>query len=90
MVRAAQIVALAGLGALGLRNEGWFDSYQLLQAFRRKARSLGVVYREEKVVEVEREGSRVTAVRIGNGRARLAAPHPAVQYRPHAAAKAAE
>ena len=55
------------LGALGLRNEGWFDSYQLLQAFRRKARSLGVVYREEKVVEVEREGSRVTAVRLGNG-----------------------
>ena len=55
------------LGALGLRNEGWFDSYQLLQAFRRKARSLGVLYREEKVVEVEREGSRVTAVRLGGG-----------------------
>jgi glycine/D-amino acid oxidase-like deaminating enzyme len=55
------------LGALGLRNEGWFDSYQLLQAFRRKARSLGVVYREEKVVEVEREGARVTAVRLASG-----------------------
>jgi glycine/D-amino acid oxidase-like deaminating enzyme len=55
------------LGALGLRNEGWFDSYQLLQAFRRKARSLGVVYREDKVVEVEREGARVTAVRLASG-----------------------
>jgi hypothetical protein len=27
---------------------------------------------------------------FGKGRARLTAPHPAVQYRPHAAAKAAE
>jgi FAD-dependent oxidoreductase domain-containing protein 1 len=55
------------LGALGLRGEGWFDSYQLLQAFRRKARSLGVIYREDKVVEVEREGARVTAVRLASG-----------------------
>jgi alkanesulfonate monooxygenase len=27
---------------------------------------------------------------FGPGRARLTAPHPAVQYRPHVAAKAAE
>jgi len=27
---------------------------------------------------------------FGAGRARLAAPHPAAQYRPHGAAKAAE
>jgi alkanesulfonate monooxygenase len=27
---------------------------------------------------------------FGQGRARLSAPHPAVQYRPHARAKAAE
>jgi alkanesulfonate monooxygenase len=27
---------------------------------------------------------------FGDGRARLAAPHPAVQYRPHMTAKAAE
>jgi hypothetical protein len=27
---------------------------------------------------------------FGTGRARLTAPHPATQYRPHAAAKAAE
>jgi FAD-dependent oxidoreductase domain-containing protein 1 len=32
---------LAG-GFLGLSNEGWLDPYALLQAFRRKARSLGV------------------------------------------------
>jgi glycine/D-amino acid oxidase-like deaminating enzyme len=55
------------LGALGLEGEGWFDSYQLLQAFRRKARSLGVVYREDQVVEVERAGARVTGVRLASG-----------------------
>jgi glycine/D-amino acid oxidase-like deaminating enzyme len=55
------------LGALGLSGEGWFDSYQLLQAFRRKARSLGVVYREGRVIEVEREGARVTAVQLASG-----------------------
>ena len=55
------------LGALGLTGEGWFDSYSMLQAFRRKARSLGVAYREDKVVEVEREGSRVVAVKLASG-----------------------
>ena len=54
------------LGALG-SGEGWFDSYLLLQAFRRKARSLGVVYREDEVVAVEREGARVTGVRLASG-----------------------
>jgi len=55
------------LGALGLSGEGWFDSYQLLQAFRRKARSLGAVYREDSVAEVLREGARVTGVRLASG-----------------------
>ncbi len=55
------------LGALGLSGEGWFDSYQLLQAFRRKARSLGAVYREDTVSEVLRTGSRVTGVRLASG-----------------------
>jgi glycine/D-amino acid oxidase-like deaminating enzyme len=55
------------LGALGLSGEGWFDSYLLLQAFRRKARSLGVIYREDEVVEVERSGARVTGIRLAGG-----------------------
>jgi FAD-dependent oxidoreductase domain-containing protein 1 len=55
------------LGSLGLEGEGWFDSYQLLQAFRRKARSLGVVYREDKVVDVLRRGAEVTGVRLASG-----------------------
>lgn len=55
------------LGSLGLSGEGWFDSYQLMQAFRRKARSQGANYREDEVVAVEREGGRVTAVRVASG-----------------------
>ena len=47
---------LAG-GSLGLADEGWFDAYALLQAFRRKARSLGVEYVAGEVEAIERDGS---------------------------------
>ena len=57
---------LAG-GSLGLADEGWFDAYALLQAFRRKARSLGVVERTGEVVDIERDGARVTGVRLTDG-----------------------
>jgi glycine/D-amino acid oxidase-like deaminating enzyme len=53
--------------ALGLSGEGWFDGYTLMQAFRRKARSLGVFYREGEIVALEREGGRVAAVRLKSG-----------------------
>ncbi|MDE3174852.1 MAG: FAD-binding oxidoreductase, partial [Pseudomonadota bacterium] len=56
------------LASLGLAGEGWFDAYALMQAFRRKARSLGVTYVQDEVVEVERDGARVTAVRLAGGR----------------------
>lgn len=55
------------LGSLGLSGEGWFDGYSLTQAFRRKARSLGAVYREAKVTGVERAGERVAAVTLDDG-----------------------
>ena len=55
------------LAAWGRRGEGWFDGYALTQAYRRKARSLGVAYREDEVVEVERQGARVTGVRLKSG-----------------------
>ena len=58
---------LAG-GSLGLADEGWFDAYALLQAFRRKARSLGVEEVAGEVVEVERDGGRATGVRLTDGR----------------------
>ncbi len=55
-------------GSLGLADEGWFDAYALLQAFRRKARSLGAEEIAAEVVEVERDGGRVTGVRLADGR----------------------
>ncbi|MBX6323849.1 MAG: FAD-binding oxidoreductase, partial [Rhodospirillaceae bacterium] len=54
---------LAG-GTLGLSNEGWVDPYALLQAFRRKARSLGVTYVRDEVVGLRREGNRILAARL--------------------------
>ena len=51
------------LGAYGTAGEGWFDGYSLLQAFRRKARQLGVVYLHDEAVDLVRSGSRVTGVR---------------------------
>jgi sarcosine oxidase len=57
---------LAG-GSLGLADEGWFDAYALLQGFRRKARSLGVVERVGDVVAIERDGDRAIGVRLADG-----------------------
>jgi FAD-dependent oxidoreductase domain-containing protein 1 len=54
-------------GSLGLADEGWFDAYALLQAFRRKARSLGAEYVAGEVVALERDGGRITAARLADG-----------------------
>jgi FAD-dependent oxidoreductase domain-containing protein 1 len=54
-------------GAWGRSGEGWFDGYMLMQAFRRKARALGAVYREGGVAAVERDGARVSGVRLASG-----------------------
>ena len=53
--------------ALGLEGEGWFDGYTLLQAFRRKARSLGVVYCKDEVVSLQRQGARITGLTLKSG-----------------------
>ncbi len=47
-------------GSWGRTGEGCFDGYGLTQAFRRKARSLGVAYRQTRVIDVLAEGARVT------------------------------
>lgn len=57
------------VGSLGTADEGWFDAYALLQAFRRKARSIGVEYLNGEVVAVDGAGDRVTGVRLADGRA---------------------
>jgi FAD-dependent oxidoreductase domain-containing protein 1 len=54
-------------GTWGRSGEGWFDGWGLLQAFRRKARSLGAQYVKGEVAEVERDGNRIVAVRLKDG-----------------------
>ena len=61
-----QVDDLAG-GSLGLADEGWFDAYALLQAFRRKARSLEVEYRTGEVTGLGTNGERVTGVKLADG-----------------------
>lgn len=55
------------LGSWGRSGEGWFDGWGLMQAFRKKARSLGVDYVAGDVVGVDREGGRVDAVHLADG-----------------------
>lgn len=57
---------LAG-GGLGLQGEGWLDPHSLLQAFRKKAISLGVSYLQDRVVEVAVQKGRVTKVALESG-----------------------
>jgi glycine/D-amino acid oxidase-like deaminating enzyme len=54
-------------GVYGQSGEGWFDSYGLLQGMRKKARSLGIEYIENEVVDVVREGARITGVVLASG-----------------------
>ncbi len=55
------------VGSLGLSGEGWFDGYALLQAFRRKAQSLGVRYVAQEVTGFRRAGAQVDAVVLRDG-----------------------
>lgn len=57
---------LAG-ASLGLADEGWFDAYALLQAFRRRARSLGVTELVGEVTGIDVDGDRAAAVRMADG-----------------------
>jgi FAD-dependent oxidoreductase domain-containing protein 1 len=54
-------------GSLGLRHEGWLDPYSLLQAFRRKARALGVEYVTDEVVGFTRDAGRIAGVTLAAG-----------------------
>lgn len=56
------------LGALGLEGEGWFDGPALHQAFRRKARALGVRFDTAAVLGWDTVGPRVLAALASDGR----------------------
>jgi FAD-dependent oxidoreductase domain-containing protein 1 len=55
-------------GSLGLSGEGWFDGYSVLQAFRRKARALGVTYLRGEVAALDLGETRVNALLLQDGR----------------------
>lgn len=55
------------LGSFGRSGEGWFDGYGLMQAFRNKARALGVTYQQGRVIGAEHAGGRVTSVTLEGG-----------------------
>ena len=54
-------------GFLSDSNEGYLDPYSLLQAYRRKARSLGVDFVRDEAVSVQRDGARITGVTLAEG-----------------------
>ena len=56
------------LGSLGLSGEGWFDAYGLMGLVRRAALGAGVVAITGEVVGFERDGGRIAAVRLADGR----------------------
>lgn len=56
-----------GGGAFGPRDEGWIDPFALLQGLRRKARHLGVEYRENSAVAIHQDGQRVLGVSLDDG-----------------------
>jgi len=58
-------------GCWGRTGEGWFDGYGLLQAFRRKARSLGATYRKAGLARIGMQGGRATELTLDDG-ARIA------------------
>jgi len=55
-------------GSLGLSGEGWLDAHALMHAFRRKAAALGATLATGEAVALEREGARIAAVRLADGR----------------------
>jgi glycine/D-amino acid oxidase-like deaminating enzyme len=73
---AAQLAARFGwlstegvaAGNLGLSGEGWFDGWGLLQAFRAKAKALGVHYLAASAARYVTEGGRVVAVELADRR----------------------
>jgi FAD-dependent oxidoreductase domain-containing protein 1 len=54
-------------GCWGRSGEGWFDGYRLMQAFRRKARSLGVEFLGGEVATIEQSSGKISGVCLTDG-----------------------
>ena len=55
------------LGSINLKNEGYWDGSSVFEWWRRQSRERGVEYVSNEVVAMEREGDRVTGVRLLSG-----------------------
>ncbi len=55
------------LASYGRSGEGWFSNTGLLDGFRRKAKQLGAEYIIDEVVELIRQGDRITGVKLASG-----------------------
>ena len=55
-------------GTLGLSGEGWIDAHALMHGLRRKAVALGAEVRHAEARRLVREGGRVVAVELADGR----------------------
>lgn len=55
------------LASHGLADEGWFDGYSVLQAFRKKAISQGVRYVRDEATGFVLDGARIAAVKLASG-----------------------
>ena len=69
LIRRFPWLSCAGvaLGSHGVTGEGWFDGYSLLQAFKRKAGSLGARYLSAEAAGLTIANGRVSAVRLRVG-----------------------
>ena len=74
-------------GSVG-KNEGWIDPYSLLQAFKRKAQSLGVAYLQDQVIGFHMQDHRIVEVVLSGGD-RIACGFVVNATGPHAAEIAA-
>ncbi len=56
------------LASYGQSGEGWFSNTGLMNGFRKKARQQGAEYLIDEVVDINREGDRITGVVLKSGR----------------------
>jgi glycine/D-amino acid oxidase-like deaminating enzyme len=55
-------------GSYNIPESGWFDPHCLTMGLKNKAKSLGVTYMNDEVVDIERSGDQLTAVHLSSGK----------------------
>lgn len=61
-------INVSDLGAAAFSpDDGWLDPHSFLMAFRKKAQSLGAVFLSDNVIDMTRDGSKVTSAKLKSG-----------------------